>query len=760
MRRATGIRYGDQRKVRFLLLLKPSASTLILASLALVPAAWAQSGLKATNATNKRVDLSWTAGTPTSYTVQRRALGASFSNIATAVTGATYSDTTIDAFTTYQYQVVASGGITPSNQITVGPPPAGFSIVAAAPPNAFPSSYGSNISMMLDGNGDPAFVFVWYDPNQDGNPPDSQLLFRSWNRVNYGWNPVVQIDAGGEDTDSSSRTTSLAYDSSTNTFAAAAVFNTGSGIKLWVSANGGTTWTLKNTFTATNGIYGPSLALANGNIYLAYVVDSVGLKYVTGQLSAAASSWPVKAPSVPTGSGPAYASAAPSLALDSTGIPAIAYWVPDGTQTYNEILMYWRPSGTAPLVKVMDTQNNQSNVAVALRFSGQNPRIAVDAVRNDFNATGSEVHFMRSDNGGTSWLAPVTIPPDHGSSASWPLDLAIDSQNRGAIVFGRNSGNGTDLCGNPKLSRSNDLTAWTTCAPADPSITGNYDVFPDTFALAFGGNDKLYLLWHQSGDNGTGIGVLMWREPPASAVSGPVISQGGIVAHSSAQKNIVGGSWVDIYGTNFTDVSTTWSNADFSNGLPTTLGGVQVLMNNQPAAVAYVSPTQLVVQAPAAANAGASGLNVNVQVVHNGVPGNTATVGALAHEPSIFTYPGGTNVYPATLLGDGATLGDPAVVPGTRKAHPGEAVTLWVTGLGVSPAGVAVNSPIPYSDTVTIPGLVGSDGKAVTASFAGLVAPGLFQVNFIVPTTVTSNRTIQVQVTGGGSQAVVLPVGN
>jgi hypothetical protein len=33
-------------------------------------------------------------------------LGASFSNIATAVAGATYSDTTNDAFTTYQYPVV------------------------------------------------------------------------------------------------------------------------------------------------------------------------------------------------------------------------------------------------------------------------------------------------------------------------------------------------------------------------------------------------------------------------------------------------------------------------------------------------------------------------------------------------------------------------------------------------------------------------------------------------------------------------------
>src|SRR5579871_2772556 len=106
-----------------------SVLPLMLLAPALPLLAQAPSGLAVKAATNKRVDLSWT-GTASSYTVQRRALGGSFANIATAVTTASYSDTTIDAFTTYQYQVLATGGTAASNDVTAGPPPAGFSVAA------------------------------------------------------------------------------------------------------------------------------------------------------------------------------------------------------------------------------------------------------------------------------------------------------------------------------------------------------------------------------------------------------------------------------------------------------------------------------------------------------------------------------------------------------------------------------------------------------------------------------------------------------
>src|SRR5260370_3198 len=91
------------------MLTKTSSSVFVLAALATSVWAQAPTNLKATAATNKRVDLTW-KGTASSYPVQRRALGASYASIPTAVSTASYSDATIDAFTTYQYQVLATGG--------------------------------------------------------------------------------------------------------------------------------------------------------------------------------------------------------------------------------------------------------------------------------------------------------------------------------------------------------------------------------------------------------------------------------------------------------------------------------------------------------------------------------------------------------------------------------------------------------------------------------------------------------------------------
>src|SRR5262245_6438824 len=90
-------------------------------------AAQAPTGLTVKGATSKRIDLTWT-GSSAGYTVQRRVLGGSFADAA-SVTTSTYSDSAADPYTTYQYQVLASltsGASAPSNSVTVGPPPSGF----------------------------------------------------------------------------------------------------------------------------------------------------------------------------------------------------------------------------------------------------------------------------------------------------------------------------------------------------------------------------------------------------------------------------------------------------------------------------------------------------------------------------------------------------------------------------------------------------------------------------------------------------------
>src|ERR1035437_9229112 len=199
--------------------------------------AWAQAptGLSVKVATSKKIDLAW-SGAAAGYTVQRRTLGGTYGNVATATTAA-YSDTAIDAYTTYQYQIVAnlaSGASSPSNQVTVGPPPAGFSVAAqapGAPGSDAANNYGYDLSMALDGNGDPAFAFVQQDPNLDNDYSDTQVLFRSWNRATYTWNPVVKVGAIGDNATSFRNTVSLAYDCSTGVFAVFTEYNLSFGVR-------------------------------------------------------------------------------------------------------------------------------------------------------------------------------------------------------------------------------------------------------------------------------------------------------------------------------------------------------------------------------------------------------------------------------------------------------------------------------------------------------------------------------------------------
>jgi uncharacterized protein (TIGR03437 family) len=88
--------------------------------------------------------------------------------------------------------------------------------------------------------------------------------------------------------------------------------------------------------------------------------------------------------------------------------------------------------------------------------------------------------------------------------------------------------------------------------------------------------------------------------------------------------------------------------------------------------------------------------------------------------------------YAAAVFPDGKIAGDPSLGPGFRRAVPGDVVQLYATGLAPAPAGTAVTVTPLAGVSVTV-------GTAVISpSFAGLVAPGEFQINFTVPQSFSS----------------------
>src|SRR5262249_7531824 len=148
--------------------------------------------------------------------------------------------------------------------------------------------------------------------------------------------------------------------------------------------------------------------------------------------------------------------------------------------------------------------------------------------------------------------------------------------------------------------------------------------------------------------------------------------------------------------------------------------------NGQPGAIWYLidgNPQQINVQAPANLNG-----PVTIQVVRNGVPSNTVTAHAVQVAPAIFPYSldNGKTFYPSAVFLDGTRLGDPAIFPGARQAKGGDKVILFANSLAPSPAGLTTVSDTTHPVTVTI------GSTTFAADFAGLVAPGEFQINITV----------------------------
>jgi len=151
-----------------------------------------------------------------------------------------------------------------------------------------------------------------------------------------------------------------------------------------------------------------------------------------------------------------------------------------------------------------------------------------------------------------------------------------------------------------------------------------------------------------------------------------------------------------------------------------------------------------------------------------------ATLQATA--PAFFTIGAANaagNIYIAAEHSDGTVAGPPSLITGlsTTPFKVGETIVLFGTGMGVTnppaPNGQLSSAPLPLSLTPTV--TIGGLNAQVT--FAGLVGPGLYQINVVIPTGLnftgaTGNVDIPVSVQTGAAKSqpnavisVVVPAG-
>jgi uncharacterized protein (TIGR03437 family) len=204
----------------------------------------------------------------------------------------------------------------------------------------------------------------------------------------------------------------------------------------------------------------------------------------------------------------------------------------------------------------------------------------------------------------------------------------------------------------------------------------------------------------------------------------------GISSAASGAPGIAAGSFVSIYGSNFAPVPfDDWSRAITNGRLPTQLRGVSVIMGGKAAYVAAVTPGQINVQAPDIQSGTA-------QVTVTAPGGTSAPFAATVPyfgAPAFFVWPGNQPV--ATHPDYSLAARDGTFSTPTVPAKPGEVITLWGTGFGLTdPPVPAGQVPTVQAPAVKSPVWVALGDVPVPVMSAVLSSyPGLYQIAIQIP---------------------------
>jgi uncharacterized protein (TIGR03437 family) len=253
---------------------------------------------------------------------------------------------------------------------------------------------------------------------------------------------------------------------------------------------------------------------------------------------------------------------------------------------------------------------------------------------------------------------------------------------------------------------------------------------------------NLFVVMNVGGVNTqTGVVIPVALTPPGVTIT-------GVSNNASGTLTVESGSWISIYGIHLSSTTRMWQASDFSgSNLPLELDGVGVQIGGKAAAVYYISPTQVDVQAPSGSHTG----SVPV-VLTNGHGTATGTVTLATYAPGFFCDPwlaarhaDGAYVAPTGFFGSGTP---------SRPATPGETVQIYGSGFGPTtpgvPAGQVFNGAAPLADATLLHVAIG--GVPAAVSWAGMVAAGLYQINVVIPSLADGDQRVSATIGGVSTQ--------
>jgi uncharacterized protein (TIGR03437 family) len=263
----------------------------------------------------------------------------------------------------------------------------------------------------------------------------------------------------------------------------------------------------------------------------------------------------------------------------------------------------------------------------------------------------------------------------------------------------------------------------------------------------------IYVAGNAANNNNTTTGDRIYtadyRLTPAATGGGnaPTISE--VINGAGFQNNIAAGSWVAIKGQNLATNTRTWRADEIVEGkLPTSLDGASATINGKPAAVYYISPTQINVQAPSDEAVGP----VPVEVTFNGVKSSAFTAMLQRFSPGFFPLLLNETTYAIATHHPAGNLVAPAgQVPGGAPVRPGEVIVLWGTGFGPTDPPIPAGQAVDRANNVVTPPVI-RIGDVAAEYVGGALTFGLaavYQIAVRVPETVAEgNQKIRAEVGG------------
>ena len=249
----------------------------------------------------------------------------------------------------------------------------------------------------------------------------------------------------------------------------------------------------------------------------------------------------------------------------------------------------------------------------------------------------------------------------------------------------------------------------------------------------------------------------------------PAISAGGVQTAGAfgAAKTVAPGSWIEIYGSNFSSTSRSWAGGDFAGvNAPTSLDATKVTIGNQAAFIDFISAGQVNAQVPSGVGTGQQ----TVTVSNGGAVSAPLTVTVNATQPGLYAPPNfniGGKQYLAALFPDGVTyVAPPGTIPGftSRQAKPGETIIVYGVGFGPVTPNIPAGQVAQQANAVTSPLQVFFGQTPATLSYSGLApgAVGLYQFNVVVPNVVNDDALAIAFPLGGvnGTQTLYTAVHN